>query len=94
MDNLYCDGSESLLGNCRFDGWGMSDCVPEEAAGVVCQNNEMNDEITMPEEVRLEEKPKKPKKPMKDSFSMEKFKVRLRGGRQFDEGRVEVSITF
>lgn len=87
MDNMYCDGSEKTLGSCRFDGWGESDCGPEEAAGVVCENNETNDEL---EELRLEEKPKKPKKVIKESYGDQNFKVRLRGGRLHDEGRIEV----
>lgn len=87
MDNLYCDGTEKALGDCRFDGWGESDCAPEEAAGVVCENNETNDEL---QELRLEEKPKKLKKVIKESYGEEKFEVRLEGGRQHYEGRVEV----
>ena len=36
MDNIYCDGSESEVTSCRFDGWGVSDCDFSEAAGVIC----------------------------------------------------------
>lgn len=36
MDNLYCVGGEKNLTECRFDGWGVSDCEESEAAGVVC----------------------------------------------------------
>ena len=37
MDNIYCSGGEKNLTDCRFDGWGSSDCQESEAAGVVCQ---------------------------------------------------------
>jgi lysyl oxidase-like protein 2/3/4 len=39
MDNLYCNGREKELSECRFDGWGESDCDHSEAAGVVCKVN-------------------------------------------------------
>lgn len=43
MDNLYCDGTEDELMNCRFEGWGYSDCDSTEAAGVICsQEKEQN----------------------------------------------------
>ncbi|KYM87355.1 Lysyl oxidase like protein 3 [Atta colombica] len=38
MDNVYCDGSEIELAKCRFDGWGISDCGSNEAAGVICSH--------------------------------------------------------
>ncbi|XP_046635916.1 lysyl oxidase homolog 2-like isoform X2 [Daphnia pulicaria] len=37
MDNLYCVGGENNLTDCRFDGWGISDCEESEAAGVICK---------------------------------------------------------
>jgi lysyl oxidase-like protein 2/3/4 len=36
MDNVLCDGTESELAQCRFDGWGKTDCEGGEAAGVIC----------------------------------------------------------
>lgn len=45
MDNLYCDGTEKMLSECRFDGWGNSDCAESEAAGVVCDAPEALTEI-------------------------------------------------
>jgi hypothetical protein len=40
MDNIYCSGDERQLADCRFDGWGTSDCEASEAAGVVCSTAE------------------------------------------------------
>lgn len=40
MDNLLCDGKEKTLSQCRFDGWGKSDCTESEGAGVVCESDE------------------------------------------------------
>ncbi|KAJ8687823.1 hypothetical protein QAD02_023617 [Eretmocerus hayati] len=36
MTGLMCNGSESHLSACRFDGWAKSECGPNEAAGVIC----------------------------------------------------------
>ena len=36
MDDVSCIGSESNLGHCIFRGWGVHDCIAEEAAGVQC----------------------------------------------------------
>lgn len=49
MDNLYCNGTETELEACRFDGWGRNDCAPTEAAGVECENVQtaINKTITM-----------------------------------------------
>lgn len=44
MDNMYCDGTEKELINCRFDGWGQSDCESSEAAGVICHDIEAEKE--------------------------------------------------
>ncbi|TRY83194.1 hypothetical protein DNTS_033942 [Danionella cerebrum] len=38
LDDLKCKGSESLLSECSFKGWGVSDCSHKEDAGVVCQS--------------------------------------------------------
>lgn len=87
MDNLYCDGKEKSLSDCRFDGWGQSDCVPEEAAGVVCSSSKEEDDA--PEELRIN-LPKIPKVKIRESDGGDKIKVRLRGGNVIQEGRVEV----
>lgn len=41
MDNLYCNGNEDELTMCRFDGWGQSDCDTTEAAGVICDEGDL-----------------------------------------------------
>lgn len=40
MDNLYCNGNETRLDKCQFDGWKTHDCVSNEAAGVICKPNQ------------------------------------------------------
>lgn len=82
MDNLYCTGKEKELADCRFDGWGQSDCDQSEAAGVVCT-----------EEKEPEKIPEAKVKPPKFNYkSKESMKVRLVGGRVPTEGRVEVKF--
>ena len=36
MDGLHCDGTESTLLGCRFNGFGNEDCSHSEDAGVTC----------------------------------------------------------
>ncbi|NP_998038.1 galectin-3-binding protein B precursor [Danio rerio] len=36
LDDMNCKGSESLLSECSFKGWGVSDCTHKEDAGVIC----------------------------------------------------------
>lgn len=82
MDNLFCTGKEKELADCRFDGWGQSDCESSEAAGVVC-HVEKEALVTKASEVKV--------KASKFSYkAKESMKVRLVGGRVPEEGRVEV----
>ncbi|CAL7933954.1 unnamed protein product [Xylocopa violacea] len=37
VDQLKCRGNESSLRECDFEGWGVHDCQPEEAVGVICK---------------------------------------------------------
>lgn len=50
MDNLYCDGNEDELTLCRFEGWGLSDCDASEAAGVICDEGDL-DEVLEKQEI-------------------------------------------
>ncbi|XP_056117918.1 galectin-3-binding protein A [Rhinichthys klamathensis goyatoka] len=36
LDDMNCRGSESLLSECCFKGWGVTDCTHNEDAGVIC----------------------------------------------------------
>lgn len=37
MDEVDCSGNETSLKDCRFMGWGVSDCTPDEVVGVQCK---------------------------------------------------------
>ncbi|XP_067280246.1 galectin-3-binding protein A-like isoform X2 [Pseudorasbora parva] len=37
LDDMNCKGSESLLSECCFKGWGVTDCSHKEDAGVICE---------------------------------------------------------
>lgn len=36
MDDLSCDGSENDLEDCKFSGWGQSNCGHNEDVGIDC----------------------------------------------------------
>ncbi|XP_024086083.1 uncharacterized protein LOC106674111 [Cimex lectularius] len=40
IDELSCKGNESIITECEHNGWGVHDCGPDEAAGVVCKREE------------------------------------------------------
>lgn len=84
MDNVYCDGSEDELAKCRFDGWGVSDCGSNEAAGVVCSHDEVANTTSDPQK-------KPPKSRIKD-VHQRGMALRLSGGRVRSEGRIEIKL--
>ncbi|XP_030061126.1 soluble scavenger receptor cysteine-rich domain-containing protein SSC5D-like [Microcaecilia unicolor] len=43
LDNVNCNGSETLLADCMHDPWGETDCSHEEDAGVVCSMQRLAD---------------------------------------------------
>nr|CAH0101414.1 unnamed protein product [Daphnia galeata] len=132
MDNLYCVGGENNLTDCRFDGWGISDCEESEAAGVICKPGPLSrlsattttttttmkplttttattttttlsssraanssavigpstDTTTVTKRIQQD---MAPAMRIKDVLGS-KGKIRLRGGRSKEEGRVEVKI--
>ncbi|XP_012222886.1 lysyl oxidase homolog 3 [Linepithema humile] len=87
MDNVYCDGTENELAKCRFDGWGISDCGSNEAAGVICAHDEKAKASLSP--VQPERSP--PKARIKDTYQ-QGTALRLSGGRVHSEGRVEIKL--
>lgn len=86
MDNVYCDGSEDEIAKCRFDGWGVSDCGSNEAAGVICLHDEKA-------EASSSSIPRKelPKARIKDIYQ-QGMALRLSGGRVHSEGQVEIKL--
>lgn len=106
LDNVYCEGRERQLINCRHEGWGVHDCQVEEAAGVVCAKVLTEEEII--EEQQTVEivttRPPRLSLPLRrfDAASAENeiepvtrhgsMQVRLSGGRVPTEGRVEIRL--
>lgn len=88
MDNMHCDGNETEIKNCRFDGWGKNDCEASEAAGVVCKRS---DSVEPPNE--LLDGGRRSHKKARKHFLSKKYDVELRltGGRNKYEGKVEVN---
>lgn len=86
MDNVYCDGSEDEIAKCRFDGWGVSDCSSNEAAGVICLHDEKTEMSSSP--IPQEDLSKAR---IKDTYE-QGMAVRLSGGRVPSEGQVEIKL--
>lgn len=85
MDNLYCYGSEANLTDCRFDGWGIHDCERTEAAGVQCK--EKPPPTTTPAPTTTP----RPKVLIHKMHGHD-LQIRLAGGRDSNEGRVEARL--
>lgn len=90
MDNLFCTGKERELADCHFDGWGHSDCEPSEAAGVICQDDQQEEQDEQEDSLTEKPIPERLKPKMARLETAEGFEVRLAGGRIPNEGRVEV----
>lgn len=80
MDDVVCEGNEASLNHCIFSGWGSSDCEKSEAAGVICFEEKEN----------VLKKPK-PARYLYEVIDTNDASLRLVGGRNSFEGRVEVS---
>lgn len=82
MDDVHCNGNETEISDCRFGGWGKSDCDATEAAGVICSDTESvethksNEALEQPQTIRINKN--------------HEIDLRLFGGRNDREGQVEV----
>lgn len=84
MDDVVCEGDESSITQCKFTGWGSSDCDVTEAAGVACVNRTS---ILNPKKESLGLR-------LQEVLDVRNTRLRLAGGRHRNEGRVEVKTAF
>lgn len=88
MDDVFCDGNETEIANCRFGGWGDNDCEASEAAGVTCVTAE-SEESKNTNSAKLPDTRIRRKYKFGKKYDMD---IRLAGGRNKNEGQVEVSV--
>ncbi|XP_026729832.1 lysyl oxidase homolog 3 [Trichoplusia ni] len=81
LDDVICQGDESSLSRCAFKRWGASDCKKDEAAGVKCLNGTNSSNL-----MRRKTRGKK----LHEVLDIRNASMRLVGGRDFREGRVEI----
>lgn len=84
MDDMQCTGNETTLIECHFRGWAKSDCDATEAAGVVCLPTEKGSNATS---AKKRTSSAAPKQRLGRNLNID---LRLTGGRNSHEGRVEV----
>ncbi|CAB3227745.1 unnamed protein product [Arctia plantaginis] len=82
MDDVVCQGDETSLSHCIFTGWGSSDCESDEAAGVRCMNK-----TEVPNNYV---KKKRESKKLQEVLDLSSTSLRLAGGNNNNEGRVEI----
>lgn len=90
LDNIECHGHETEIGYCKNNGWGVHDCTRQEAAGVICK---VPPEPTTEPPAEYDANDLANKVPLSLVFnSIEPVTLQITGGRNFQEGRVEILL--
>uniref|UniRef100_A0A2A4J826 protein-lysine 6-oxidase n=1 Tax=Heliothis virescens TaxID=7102 RepID=A0A2A4J826_HELVI len=85
LDDVICQGDELSLSKCVFNRWGAADCERDEAAGVIClDESEALTKQNAAEAMIL------PTRPLREVLNLKTAKLRLFGGKNHKEGRVEI----
>ncbi|NXX12381.1 DMBT1 protein, partial [Podargus strigoides] len=82
LDNVQCNGDEPSLVTCRHNGWGVHNCRHVEDASVICAGAWAEEATGCP--------PVPIRQGSVPSFESSRARLRLAGGRNGCEGRVEV----